>query len=161
MHKKFSEISQAEGWDFWTPCSYFVNAFMKCTNYWITLLFTCGKKVAVRASEVSSAPFPITMGFTPHWKKWPEIGESNMDRAGNCAPTRSMAWSWNKLPRVTATSHKSSLRISRTTDSEQTSSEHIKKQCQLVKYNQNSTERCDTVRETGSLPNAYVWKLFQ
>lgn len=104
--------------------------------------------IAVRAAGMASAPLPITKGFTPHCKKdraRDRKGENaELEGARNHAPLRSEAWGWQQLPSIAAVPHKSSRRICRTTDSEQTRSKRIKKQRQLAKQNQNSTERCDT-----------------
>lgn len=117
-----------------------------------TELHHCAFAVVVTGTELrggdtvmASAPFPITKGFMLQKDiARDRKGENEkVERAENHTPSRSIVWGWQKLPGITVVSHKSSLRICRTTDSEQTRSERIKKQCQFVKYNQNSTECCD------------------
>lgn len=114
---------------------------LHAVHLWLSLAQSCRG-----GTGVASAPFPITKGFTlQNDIARDRKGENEkVERAENHAPSRSIVWGWQKLPGITVLSHKSSLRICRTTDSEQTRSERIKKQCQFVKYNQNSTECCDS-----------------
>lgn len=157
MHKKVSEIHRQKAELSEQHLAHIL--WLHSWIMWITELHHCafvaivaGKKKKKKCNEGQWSGFCALChykGFHAALKEGIAARDrrdenGKLERAGNHVPARSMAWGWQKLPGVTAVSHKSSLRISRTADSEQTSSERIKKQRQLAKYNQNSTKCCDT-----------------